>query len=488
VRHLTIQQLSATVDDALSGVSLELVRRHLVECEECRQRGMRLSRIDAVMAQLVSHDPGDDWFTALAGEIAERVDAEVGGRFDPPAHPAGPPPLEVVARSGPLSPEQLDAIWEEGSTTPRPAITKSAEATDAGAAAATPPVEAPTTTGSQEPTDASCRTQEASGTGPRIEDALIPDEPSAWQTPRPSAPKRPAPAEPATTGDATAKPAPTPAESTPAEPPWLESPRPMVRPRPAPALAAKPVSPAASKNAPAPRPATPAEGGSRWGVHAERVARARRAEQAPRETLFPLTLGLVGGAVAGGLIVTLFFVRPIDNVPDPVAPAAATHAAKAPAAAVTTPIARPVFQPVAPAADSVTDVEPNLAAPPVTLPHSPSLSAPARTSRAAAARATKTERTPPAPAARAVPTDEESWPLLCGEIVDETGAPVAGARVLLADLDVGARTDRRGRFCLSAPPGDRTLSVVALGFATQRRTVSVAAGAADLHLVLKPAP
>ncbi len=79
------------------------------------------------------------------------------------------------------------------------------------------------------------------------------------------------------------------------------------------------------------------------------------------------------------------------------------------------------------------------------------------------------------------------WPLLCGQVVDEAGSPVAGARIALADLDIGARTDRRGRFCVAAPPGDRTLSVVAQGFATHRRIVSLTASGLEISVSLGPA-
>lgn len=83
---------------------------------------------------------------------------------------------------------------------------------------------------------------------------------------------------------------------------------------------------------------------------------------------------------------------------------------------------------------------------------------------------------------------EAEWPLLCGEVLDELGQPVAGARVLLADLDLGARTDRRGRFCIAAPVGDRTLSVSAQGFATLRRLVSLGRQGGELSLRLEPGP
>jgi hypothetical protein len=99
----------------------------------------------------------------------------------------------------------------------------------------------------------------------------------------------------------------------------------------------------------------------------------------------------------------------------------------------------------------------------------------------------------PAPAATNAGSNEQaddgaSWPLLCGVVLDDTGSPVAGARVALADLDLGARTDRRGHFCVAAPPGDRTLSVVAAGFATHRRIVSLGAQGLELSIALTQAP
>jgi hypothetical protein len=106
--------------------------------------------------------------------------------------------------------------------------------------------------------------------------------------------------------------------------------------------------------------------------------------------------------------------------------------------------------------------------------------------------ATPTATAPvPAPAQEPAPAtsgEGATWPLLCGQVLDEQGQPIAGARVLLADLDLGARTDRRGRFCLSAPPGDRTLSVVALGFRTLRQPLHVGDAPAELALTLVGAP
>lgn len=122
-----------------------------------------------------------------------------------------------------------------------------------------------------------------------------------------------------------------------------------------------------------------------------------------------------------------------------------------------------------------------------TAPAAPPMSSPSRTVDDPPAAAT----TPASPSAAARPTaspaidTEADWPLLCGEVLDERGQPVAGARVLLADLDLGARSDRRGRFCIAAPVGDRTISVSAQGFATLRQLVSLGRQGTELSLRLK---
>jgi hypothetical protein len=91
---------------------------------------------------------------------------------------------------------------------------------------------------------------------------------------------------------------------------------------------------------------------------------------------------------------------------------------------------------------------------------------------------------PATPTAAAAEDDATDWPLLCGEVLDDAGAPVVGARVALADLDLSARTDRRGRFCLAAPAGERTWTITALGFTAARGVVAVRSGGEDLRVRL----
>jgi hypothetical protein len=62
---------------------------------------------------------------------------------------------------------------------------------------------------------------------------------------------------------------------------------------------------------------------------------------------------------------------------------------------------------------------------------------------------------------------------------------------MMADVGVVVVTDRVGRFCLTAPRGVRTLSVIALGFGTHRETVSVGRRTSELSVTLRtasPAP
>jgi peptidoglycan hydrolase-like protein with peptidoglycan-binding domain len=75
---------------------------------------------------------------------------------------------------------------------------------------------------------------------------------------------------------------------------------------------------------------------------------------------------------------------------------------------------------------------------------------------------------------------------LCGVVRDPSGRPVAEASVVIAETGASATTDRQGRFCLAAPAGDRTLAVLAVGYAPARQSVHVAAGAAAASVVLQP--
>jgi hypothetical protein len=95
---------------------------------------------------------------------------------------------------------------------------------------------------------------------------------------------------------------------------------------------------------------------------------------------------------------------------------------------------------------------------------------------------------PPAPApAPATPAARAELGVLCGTVLDTDSHPVARAQVMMADVGVVVLTDRTGHFCLTAPAGERTLSVVALGFTSMRRLVSLGKSTPELSVKLMPA-
>jgi len=64
-----------------------------------------------------------------------------------------------------------------------------------------------------------------------------------------------------------------------------------------------------------------------------------------------------------------------------------------------------------------------------------------------------------------------------GRVVEErTGAAVVGAQVFVPNTNIGAITGAEGRYELLQPPGTHTLRVSRVGYASQQRAVTVAAG------------
>jgi hypothetical protein len=206
--------------------------------------------------------------------------------------------------------------------------------------------------------------------------------------------------------------------------------------------------------------------------------------------------GLTLVALMAILLVTLWFSIGRQWLSDQGRQLPASSALQAPAAggAGGSPVAIPpaVPEPVAPAVSS---------APPTASEdtHKPghTVSEPAKRSEPAApvparggsGQATVVEETRTASVTEAEPDDQTPGDLglLCGMVRDEDNHPIAGARVMMADVGVVVVTDRVGRFCLTAPRGVRTLSVIALGFGTHRETVSVGHRTGELSVTLRTA-
>ncbi len=84
MNHLTVQQLSAALDGALGGPSLELVVHHLAHCHECRDRQARLARNDDVMRRLLALDPHDFFLDDLERRVEALLVAIMRGLPVPP--------------------------------------------------------------------------------------------------------------------------------------------------------------------------------------------------------------------------------------------------------------------------------------------------------------------------------------------------------------------------------------------------------------------
>src|SRR5437762_12023564 len=77
--HVTVQQLSAALDGALTGPSLELVVRHLAACHECRDRQARLVKHDDALRRLLAPEPRDLFLVDLTRRAEELVSAITRG-------------------------------------------------------------------------------------------------------------------------------------------------------------------------------------------------------------------------------------------------------------------------------------------------------------------------------------------------------------------------------------------------------------------------
>ena len=86
------------------------------------------------------------------------------------------------------------------------------------------------------------------------------------------------------------------------------------------------------------------------------------------------------------------------------------------------------------------------------------------------------------------PVPEVETGLLCGVIRDLEAHGIPGARVSLTDQGLAVVTDRSGRFCLTAPRGERTISVSARGFDTLRLSVVVGRQTSELSIVMHSSP
>ena len=382
-KHLTLQQITTSVDDELSGVARELVERHLSSCAGCDAVMERVVRLDAEVLAVIGDEPGEEFFDEMLVVIRGKTEALVE---------QANAPAKAVSKSAlgaaPLAPSAAAAR-------PKPAAPVAAVA--AGATRTAGPV------------GASAR---AGASPPRV-------------------PIKPVPAH---------------------RPPGRES------------------------------------AGSRF---------ARAWIAALGVLLVPLIAFLVFAILNG---------RPGRDWSDRFRTAAATSANDAassmpePAAGVPEPaVSDPLgLQPASPpmtaafvestaalAESPAEEVAPAVSKPATVKPKP-------RRSEAEPSVVAR-ENTPAAPwtvkhetrvTTSWTPPSTSEMGLVCGEVRDFDGRPVAGAQVEVSDAYVGVVADGAGRFCMSAPAGDRTLTVRAPGFVAQQSALRVGSQTAPQVITL----
>lgn len=533
MKHLSVEQFSSSLDGALTGVALEVMVRHLSSCRACRERHAMLSKQDDALRRLFGSQPDDETYEEMATRLEAVLHAESRG-LPTPGHALPPAPQPYVPPSSREMPrpsvpvredeqavESFDSLIRELSashpprksepTSAPPAPPAPPPAAVAPPATPVPPAPVPPPTASAAPAPA------AEPQVPAIDD----DELPGFAIEDLLAPS----SRPISRSDLAIPPIVR--EHVSAREPMLESTpvsEPVVDAIPPAPPAPEPVT--ASVRDEAPESSAPRKH-SRLRPHGRRVSDAkvaltddldlpveiRQPWRAPRYTgRIALAVGVI--AAAWWALVAL---PPVIRVPVPEVPRIELVPTRKPVAAPTpapapthrartheaTRIEKPATKPAPIAHEKPRAVATAPTAAPVTRAHTPvpvvtpppakptpaPVSKPVATTPAPAPVTTPTPSPTPTPAAAASPVDDSaSWPLLCGSVVDDSGAPVIGARIMLADLDLTARTDKHGHFCIAAPPGDRTLSVTALGFATKRQAVSLGSQTLELSIKLTPTP
>ena len=75
MKHLTEEQLSALLDDALPAGLRAAAEAHLAECDACRTRLAEASALDESLGRSLAHDPGEAYFADFAERVGRRIAA-----------------------------------------------------------------------------------------------------------------------------------------------------------------------------------------------------------------------------------------------------------------------------------------------------------------------------------------------------------------------------------------------------------------------------
>ena len=75
MNHLSDEQLSALLDDALPAGERAACDAHLAGCDACRARLAELSALEESLGKALTHDPGERYFADFAERVAQRIAA-----------------------------------------------------------------------------------------------------------------------------------------------------------------------------------------------------------------------------------------------------------------------------------------------------------------------------------------------------------------------------------------------------------------------------
>jgi len=75
MNHLTDEQLSALLDDALPAGERAAADAHLAGCDACRARLAEASALEESLGRALSHDPGEAYFADFAARVERRIAA-----------------------------------------------------------------------------------------------------------------------------------------------------------------------------------------------------------------------------------------------------------------------------------------------------------------------------------------------------------------------------------------------------------------------------
>jgi hypothetical protein len=467
VRHVTAQQLSAFLDGALSGVSRELVTRHLAACADCRERHALWHIYDEVLQRVLSWEPSDHVMEEASTRVELTLTAERRGLPPPPFTSV----LHSVIGSAPGAPTSPSA---SGLFPTLPPITPTPATATPAPRRSTPPATAPP---SPVPYGGIVPSAHAYPLDPpEIAPPPIAPPPHAatpplivfqgapaapWYTPPPPVFSPPMPVHEAPR-----------AHVEPSAVPWASLPPPPRRKHPlgrvllvcaallGVALLASPWLPDVIRiRLPDGWPGVGSV--ERSAPPTAPDPRMRLAERAAsEETLVP------GAALP----------PPVDSA---AARSTSTDAAPAPARTASRSPVRPRVRPVRPEqpesedeAGTAAGVAQSMTFVPVQVKTEVQLS-PSKPASASSA----------SPAA-ADTVGDQALPLLCGQVVDESGAPIEGARVQVMSPALTIRTDKHGRFCVALPAGERTFLVEATGYSAVTRGVELDGATFETHVTL----